>query len=208
MAATGSPSQLRHANRQTAVNSNHLPLEERVDRALHVILALALLLAGIAIIAEREQPAGRATASGDSLASLVPSTGSAFVIVYDPSDCFRCDSFMPLVQELEAATPERVKVVLTSNPTEDERVQLALLGISSDQVLRSSRFYRWTGGGYTPEVIMFEDGVEVASEPYRAGSFFVEEGSVIERIISEVDSVRAREEAFESSYPKLRGKDD
>jgi len=137
------------------------------------------------------------TAAGVSLAALVSARDSSIVVIYDPGDCFSCDALMPLLQdwaeaqELEGNEDDiRLAVVLTRRPSQEERDQLTLLWIWDDNVIGSDRVARLVGRAYRPEMVLFVDGQEVASEPYDPSLSPAVRGPIVEYVLRTLDQGR------------------
>lgn len=112
-----------------------------------------LVLAGCGSAEGGGPPEQWRLASGSTIAASLPATSdTSVVLVYDPSDCFSCDGQLARWRRVGEARGWSVRLLLTREPGPDERVQLRLLRVTPDGVIRgpaarlsTPRAYRFAG---------------------------------------------------------------
>ena len=93
------------------------------NRRRWVILAcgVGLVLLPLIVILPPNRTAPRLLDDGRALESLVSSTDSSIIVIYDPAVCFRCDMLLPVLEEwADSVGSNRFALVLTREPSEEE----------------------------------------------------------------------------------------
>lgn len=117
---------------------------------------VALLVLGACAIPERpvtEWPLN----TGQTIQDLLPGSGPAAVLVYDPADCFTCSSSIAEWMAWESHYPGRVLMVFTREPTPAERKRLVLHRITADGIL-GEPLARLSASSETPVEFAILDG--------------------------------------------------
>lgn len=135
-------------------------------RATWLALAALTLCVALGMFAPhvRDEPP-RGTREGTDLGALV-SEDSSVVVVFNPANCFRCDDLMPMWLKWAQMHPKRLAIVLTREPTKDERLQMESLKIPLAGVLVKPRFSWLLGIRYNQKILLYFKREEVGHEEY------------------------------------------
>lgn len=122
----------------------HLAHRPRPSALLRSVIAAAVL--GGAVGCDGDGTVLR-LASGTAVADLVGSD-SAVVAIYDPAACMSCDNLLPDWFRWAETHPRRFALVLSREPTPEERKRIILRRVTPQGVLRRGfAFRRWTSAG-------------------------------------------------------------
>lgn len=116
---------------------------------------LLALLAAISAC-QADEVADLELADGRTVESLVAGADSVTLLLYDPADCFSCDQQLAGWLDRRSRAPDRVKLVLTRDPDQQEQVALRLHRIRPDGTLSPS--WRYANIPH-PARFLFVDGV-------------------------------------------------
>lgn len=116
--------------------------KRRSMRAIHLARPAALILGVLCVFTVSCRPmppvvpvAEWRLASGRTVSDVVPSDPGTVLLVFSPESLFRCMTILPDWLEQRRTRPDRIKILLTREPTESQRTELLTRRIGHDVLL-------------------------------------------------------------------------